>query len=234
MKYILLLLPLLLFSCKKEANHDTETRRQEWLTSLQDSISSLKQLQTQDSVEIISLREQIDENLKNFTVVNNPREVEAYYILSPFRGNYPLNSTGIAARMLKSQKLEIVAALSGSRFNSISVTDATGSVTSDIVPADQGLNYTTGGLTTVAFSGAKADSIGEFIATSSSPLTLNYLQGGKRIASQKLSDAQKRWIGNTWTLTNMRSRLDSLENAQMLNARKIELLVLTLHKNSQS
>lgn len=236
MKYLtLLLLPLLLFSCKQENGaNDPEAKRQQWLASLQDSIATLRKLQSQDSTEIISLRKQIATDLESFAVVDNPREVEHYFILSEFKDSYPLSSTGIAARMLKSEQFELIAALTGHQFNSISVSNDNGaSVSSAVVPADQALNYTAANLTTVAFSGSEANAIGAFVAeNSSSPLTLNFLQGEAVVASEKLSDSQKRWIANTWRLTDMQNRVDSLEAARMLNTRRIELLILTLHKNS--
>lgn len=219
--------------CRKVASPPSTAARDEWLASLQDSIDCIRAQRRSDSLEINSLRAIIDAEIANFSEVANPREVEPYYMLSSFRGSYPLSSTGIAARMTQGQKLELIAALSGKRFNAIRVSsDGAGNVGSEVVPADQALNYTAGGLTTVAFSGTPADSVGAFIASHRDmPVTLQYLQNGSVVASIKLSDSQKRWIGETSDLTIARQRLDSLEKSQILNARKIELLHLKLMEN---
>lgn len=222
--------------CRKVASPPSTAARDEWLASLQDSIDCIRARRQSDSLEINSLRAIIDAEIANFSEVANPREVEPYYMLSSFRGSYPLSSTGIAARMTQGQKLELIAALSGKRFNAIRVSsDSAGSVGSEIVPADQALNYTAGELTTVAFSGACADSIGAFVATHrDAPVILQYLRNGSIVASIKLSDSQKRWIGETSDLTVARQCLDSLEKSQILNARKIELLHLRLMESESS
>ncbi|MDE6330562.1 MAG: hypothetical protein K2L83_07645 [Muribaculaceae bacterium] len=202
--------------------------RREWHDALRDSIARITNLREKDSLEIISLRTRIDELLPEFTPVENPREVEPYYILSALRGSYPLRSTGIAARVTASQRFELIAALNGQGFDAIRVVAPDGtSATSATVAHDQALNYTSGSLTTVAFTAGPSDNIGRLVeARGDAPLTLDFLRGGKCVASHKLSDAQKRWISTTWRLADCRKSLDSLENASTINSRKLGILVM--------
>ncbi|MDE5653202.1 MAG: hypothetical protein K2I48_07035 [Muribaculaceae bacterium] len=208
--------------------------REEWHDALRDSIARITNLREKDSLEITSIRTRIDELLPEFTPVENPREVEPYYILSAFRGSYPLRSTGIAARVTASQRFELIAALNGQGFDAIRIVAPDGtSATSATVAHDQALNYTSGSLTTVAFTAGPSDNIGRLVeARGDAPLTLEFLRGGKCVASHKLSDAQKRWISTTWRLADCRKSLDSLENASTINSRKLGILVM--RENQQS
>ena len=145
-----------------------------------------------------------------------------------------LNSTGVAARVLKSEGLELVAALSGARFNTLRAMSGNESAETDRVPADQALNYTAGGLTTVAFSGAKADSVAMLISrNAASSVTLQYLNDGKIAKSISLTDLQKQWISQTWQLCSMQKEIHSLENSMLLSGRKLQILNLTLQRQSQ-
>ena len=140
--------------CKKYTGEKAAAQRQEWLGSLRDSIATISAQRSADSVRLDELRTRITDEIGRFTQVANDREVEPYYILSAVKSQYPLSSTGIAARMMNNEQIELIAALSGARFNAIRVSSGSETATSLTVPADQALNYTSGGLTTVAFKGA--------------------------------------------------------------------------------
>ena len=218
-------------ACKKYDGSKAEAQRQQWAESLNDSIARLTKERAQDSLRVIELRAGIAAEIGNFTEVSNPREVEPYYILTAFRGAYPLTSTGIAARIMKSEQLELVAALSGDRFNSIRVTSGDASVNSATVPADQALNYTSGGLTTVAFSGGAADSICDLVARSAAdPVRLEYLQNGAVRKTVTLSDRQKQWLGATWKVCGAQKESHLLEQKMLIDSRKIEILKITLQE----
>ncbi len=217
--------------CRKYSGEEAAQKRADWTASLHDSIAQVAAQRHTDSLRIEQLRAEMAENISRFTMVNNPREVEPYYILSAFKSQYPLKSTGIAARMMKNEQAEIIAALSGGRFNAIRVTSPQGEVTSDVVPADQALNYTAGGLTTVAFSGNAADSICEFVAAHrEQPLTLEYLQNGSAAKRITLSQNQKQWIASTWDLCGANKETRILEKRMLVSSRKIEILRLTLNR----
>ena len=203
--------------CRKYDGEKAAAQRNEWHESLSDSISA------------ISTR-----RIGSFTQVSNPREVEPYYIQSRFKTRYPLSSTGIAARMTAGEQAEIIAALSGHRFNAIRLSDGNQSVESDVVPADQALNYTARGLTTVSFTGAKADSICMFVADhQATPLTLTYLQDGARAAQITLNTDQKEWIASTWGVCGAHKEARMLEKRMLSDSRKIELLKITLAQEEE-
>lgn len=240
MKRTFYLLPLLLLvaiggvGCKKYTGEKAAAQRQEWLASLQDSISMIADQRRADSVQLDNLRNRISDEIGRFTQVSNPREVEPYYILTAFKGKYPLSSTGIAARMMKNEQAELIAALSGARFNAIRVTSGTESATSLTVPADQALNYTSGGLTTVAFTGAQADSICQLITDRrNDPVTLQYLQNGGVAKSITLSAQQKDWVADTWSVCGAHKEATRLEGAMLMASRKIEILKITLSQSAK-
>lgn len=222
--------------CKKYDDRPARQAREEWIGSLDDSIANIQKARSADSVMIETLRTTIDSEIKNFSQVNNPKEVEPYYILSKFRGAYPLKSTGVAARISKSLQFEIIAALSGKRFDAIRFTDASNSgVTSTVVAPDQGLNYLgSDGLAVAAFTGSANDTLGQFVDRNfNGKLRMDFISRGATIASIPLSDAQKQWIATTWKVASDRHRLDSLENMQILNSRKLEILNITKSQKSK-
>ena len=220
--------------CRKYDGEKAAAQRNEWHESLSDSISAISTRRNTDSLRLVELRESLAERIGSFTQVSNPREVEPYYIQSRFKTRYPLSSTGIAARMTAGEQAEIIAALSGPRFNAIRLSDGNQSVESDVVPADQALNYTARGLTTVSFTGAKADSICMFVADhQATPLTLTYLQDGARAAQITLNTDQKEWIASTWGVCGAHKEARMLEKRMLSDSRKIELLKITLAQEEE-
>lgn len=231
---LLLLLIAGTAGCKKYSGEKAAQQRQEWLKSLDDSISSLSARKEADSQRLEELRSLIADRLAAFTQVDNPREVEPYYILSRFRGSYPLSSTGIAARIMRNEQPELIAALKGARFNAVRAVSASRTATSATVPADQALNFTSGGLTTVAFTGAEADSICMLIGESKdAPLTLEYLQNGSVAGKITLSPEQKAWVADTWSLCAANREAHSLEKRQLTDSRKIEILKIKLQEQNE-
>ncbi|MDE6271572.1 MAG: hypothetical protein K2M31_01015 [Muribaculaceae bacterium] len=233
----LLLIPVIasIAGCKKYSGEKAAQERAQWIASLNDSISNISAQRKADSLRITQLRSDIDLWLKNFTQVNDPKQVEPYYIHSSFMGSYPLNSTGIASRIKDNQEFEIVAALSGSQFDAIRLTAGEYSISSPVVPPDQGLNFTSSdGLTVCSFSGKEITPIAEFVAVHEpEQIWMEYLRNGQVRSSIYLSHPQKRWISETWRMASARQLLDSLERRQMLTARKLELLHITLRRESE-
>ncbi|MDE6247552.1 MAG: hypothetical protein K2M41_06900 [Muribaculaceae bacterium] len=228
-----LLAMVIIPACKGYDGKKAEEDRADWVASLSDSISVIEKSRINDSLRLEELRLEVAENLPEFSTVSNPREVEPYYILSSFRSAYPLSSTGIAARILKSEGLELVAALSGARFNSIRALAAGKSMETQTVPADQALNYTANGLTTVAFSGPKADSLAMIITDyHNSPVELQYLQNGSVVRKITLSEPQKRWVASTWVLCKKQQEIHSLESSLLLSSRKLQILKITLDRQN--
>ncbi len=221
--------------CKKYTGDKAAEDRAKWIESLHDSISNISAQRKADSLRIIQLRSDIDLWLQNFTQVDDPKQVEPYYIHSSFMGSYPLKSTGIAARIKDNQEFELVAALSGSQFDSFRLTSGEFSVTSPTIQPDQALNFTSSdGLTVCAFSGEGIRPIAEFVSLyEPEQIWMEFLRNGQVRSSINLSHPQKRWISETWDMASERQLLDSLERSQILSARKLELLHITLNRESK-
>ncbi|MDE5842516.1 MAG: hypothetical protein K2H35_02120 [Muribaculaceae bacterium] len=239
-RYLPLVLPCALIfaagSCKKYNPAKAQSQREEWIASLHDSIAQINKMRAEDSARIISLRQDIDNNIKEFSQVANQREVAPYYILSSAKGEYPLTATGIIARVTNDMQFEVIAALSGQKFDAIRLAaggDASRSVTSTVVPPDQALNYTSAdGLTVVAFSGALNAPLGEFAADNSiGHINVEYMMNGAVRKSVSLAPARRNCIARTWQFTSSRAMLDSLEAFQVINARKLEILHITLKQH---
>ena len=225
-------------ACKKYDGKKARQDRSQWIESLHDSISQIIKERSEDSIRIAGLRTEIESDLSRFTQVANQREVEPYYILTSARGRYPLASTGIMARITNGMQFELVAALSGQKFDAVRIClteNPQTNVTSSVIPPDQGLNYTSSdGLTVVAFSGTMNAPLGEFVSENlEAPLSVEYLMNGGVRKTLPITQNIKETIAATWHLTNSRTLLDSLENIQVINARKLEILHITLSRQSK-
>lgn len=211
----------LLMSCAgRENKSNKELKYDKWVESLDDSIKSEEDniRLTEDSIRIY--HEEIGKMLKLFSYVDNPRQVEGYTILSSWKNRYPLTSTGIVARITKSERFELIAVLRGGNFNQISVLSGDTVISSDVVPYDQALNYRTGGLNTVAFSGIKADSIGRFISThENKTVTVRFLPSSSTL---KLSGEQLVMIAVTWRMYSTQKNVERMERSLPLMHKKID------------
>lgn len=235
MKKIILLsivLSLTASSCRKYDGKEAAQQREDWKSSLSDSISNLSKAYSEDSVRLITLREDVARQIESFTTVDNPREVEAYYIYTPFKGKYPLTGAGVAARLLKNEALELVAA-SKARFSAIRVTAGGESAETEVVPPDQALNYTANGLTTVAFTGAKADSVAMLVANhAGEQVKVEYLNPGV-VATLNLPADAREMIGATWKLYDEMCQSHLAEKSMGINSRKIEILRMTIAREEK-
>lgn len=210
-------------SCVKRVDNSEKTRA-EYEKTLTDSIESIKADIDSCNDCIATLRDKVGERMHDFTTVANPREVGSYTIFSAFKSKYPLQTTGLVARIDENDKFELVATLSGKAFSQISVQAPSESMDSEIVPNDQALNYRTAALTTVLFTGAKADSIGRMIADNElNPLTVIYLQGAP-VSSMKLSGDAAEMISQTWLLYNDMAELHRMERRVPMLHERINLL----------
>lgn len=221
-----LIMALSLGSCRdKSRKQAIADERMRWEASLSDSLASYERQLGEAEKNIPALREEVQNLLSRFTPVNNPREVEGYYIYTPAKGRYPLASTGITARLTKSEAPEVIAALKGGNFSSIRISTPDGrSVTSVTVPYDQALNYRAGGLNTVAFSGESADSIVSFVADNPDvSLTVEYLNPGS-VAKAAVSNADRETLLETGRLVEVRRRLHRAETEIPMLSRKIQRL----------
>lgn len=201
---------LLLPSCRVKTPEAVK-ERENWLLSLNDSIAKYEKERSEVEVQLQEAREKVGGIVGYFDYVNNPREVEGYYIFNGWKGKYPMQKTALVARVTEEERFELIATLTGGQFNEIGVMSAGETVSSDIVPHDQALNYRAGNLNTVCFYGAKADSVGEFIAShSTGEITVVYLNG-KKTGSLLLPSDEKQMVARTWELYAAQRHLHSLE-----------------------
>ncbi len=207
---------------RKEALANERAR---WEESLKDSLARYERELDEAEKSLPLLREEVGKMLERFTFVNNPREVEGYYIYTPARAGYPLSSTGVSARLAKSEAAEVIAALKGGEFSAIRLVAPGGSsVTSQTVPYDQALNYRAGGLNTVAFTGQQADTLLRFAAEhSADPLTLEFLNPSK-VAAITLNELQQQTLVETGRLLESREELHRAEASIPALSRKIQRL----------
>lgn len=216
---------------------EAAVEREKWLLSLNDSIS-LYQTQIDSVTRALSeMQGNVGSIIGDFDYVNNPREVEGYYIFKGWKGRYPLTSTGLVARITEGEGFELMATLTGAHFNEIAASADGETVASSVVPHDQALNYRAGNLNTVCFSGGKADSIGEFIATHpNAEITIAYLNGS-RTGALRLPKDQKDMISATWNLysrqrltRNLEKELPRLSGKVAACRRMLEMADSTLSK----
>lgn len=187
-------------SCSRLKKPEAAVEREAWLESLNDSIADYQKQKENLTDQLAMIRQKVADMTGDFDYVSNPREVEGYYIYKGWKNRYPLESTGLLARISKSEELELIATLSGGHFNSIAAITDGETVESGIVPHDQALNYRTSTLNKVCFSGSKADSVAMIIAGHvDSSVTIAYLEG-KRTGTMKMPSDQKEMVAKTWNL----------------------------------
>lgn len=231
-KSLIFALPILLIaSCAQGNKEKREKMQSDYRSTITDSIKSVEREIDSCNNRVARLNTDLGRRINNFTVVDNPREVEGYYILKGWENRYPLTSTGLVARITLSEQLELIAAKTSSPFDAITVKSGDHSATSATVPHDQALNYRSGNLTTVMFNGAQADAVAKLIADNElNPVTVIYLQGGKPTGSIQLSDGQKKMVAATYLFYSKRSHLTKLERELPMLHQKINILRKHLDK----
>lgn len=194
--------------------------KENYKAALADSVKAAERKIDSISNCLADLNEFVDSHINEFASVDNPREVEGYYILRNWVGKYPLSTNGLVARLTKSEQLELIATSRGVTFDLIEVVSGENSVKSAVVAHDQALNYRMEGLTTVMFSGEEAYSVANFIADNElNNIKLLYLENGKPRGSWQIPTDYKKMISSTFMLS-----------ASMRDLHKLELLRTKLHQ----
>lgn len=232
-KLILFTLPLIMLAACVGSNKEKREKMQAaYKSTITDSIKSTEREIDSCQNRVARLNTEISRLINNFAVVDNPREVEGYYILKGWQKRYPLTSTGMEARITLSEQLELIAANTSTTFDAVTVKAGEDAATTATVPHDQALNYRSGGLTTVMFSGSEADVVAQLIADNAlNPITLIYLEGGHPKASVKLNDGEKKMIAETYIFYARRQHLSKLERQIPMLHQKIN--ILRRHQNNE-
>lgn len=214
-------------SCRRnEAKERVQAEREKWEASLPDSLKAIERQTDSIRNEIEVLNHRLDAMIHTFNYVENPREVEGYYIAGAWAPNYPLKSTGLVARLTKGEKLELIAALAGgAHFNRIKVTAGTESAETSVVPLDQALNYRLTNLNTVCFSDSAANSCASLIANNAgSAIKIIYLDGDKQTGTLSYPKQSQQIMAETWNLYETRSSIMRDEHMLPMLAKKAAII----------
>ncbi|MDE6637754.1 MAG: hypothetical protein K2K32_05915 [Muribaculaceae bacterium] len=210
--------------CKRrnEAKERIQAEREKWEASLPDSLKAVERQTDSIKNELQALNNCFDAMVHTFDYVDNPREVEGYYIAGGWKMNYPLKSTGLVARITKSEKLELIAALAGNaHFNRIRVATNDQTAETSTVVHDQALNYRMDGLNTVCFSDSAATSCAKLIAENNgSDITIIYLEDNKQTGTLSYSKQAQSLMMSTWNLYEVLSRIARDERMIPMLAKK--------------
>lgn len=224
-KITIAILPALLLASCAGGNADKNKAKNDYRQALADSITAAQRNVDSCENRLKVMTDNVNQWMRDFTVVNNSREVEGYYIFNGWQNRYPLQSTGMVARISNGERLELIAALKGSTFNAVMVESGEKSATTAVVPHDQALNYRREGLNTVMFAGAEADSVAQMIADNElNVIKVIFLENGKPKGSWQIPEDYKKMISATWMLYSSRQQQMRLEAEMKKEFKKIEIL----------
>lgn len=209
-------------SCTRVRTTDAEKEREQWMASFNDSIEFYQAQNLKTEQELGTVSNEIASLLEDFEMVNNPKEVNGYYIIKGWGAKVPYTSTGIFARINDREKLELIATLAGATFNRLGVGEGSEEVFSETVPHDQAFNYRHKTYNTVCFSGGKADTVAEYIANHhGSNLNIDFLEGNTK-KTVKLSQSDKDMITKTWKLYSAQLKAKELQKQLWISSKKID------------
>lgn len=221
---------VLISACNKVKKTDAEIERDNWIAGFADSIEYYQQQKMLIESQLQKINESIREELQNFELINNPREVTGYYLLKGWKNKIPYKSTGIYARINQNENLELIATLAGGTFNKICI----GNFCSEIVPHDQAFNYRHEKYNTVYFTGGKADTIANYISDfANEKLTLEYVEN----AQQKnfiIPHDEKEMISKTWKLFSSQQKVHQLQKELWMDSRKIDAFRRMMDANKKT
>lgn len=207
---------------KNEAKERVQAEREKWEASLPDSLKAVERQTDSIKAELQALSNSFDAMVHTFDYVENPREVEGYYIAGAWKAVYPLKRTGLVARITKSEKLELIAALSGgAHFDRLRVEAGGMTAETSTVPHDQALNYRMTGLNTVCFSDSAASSCARLIAENNGgDVKVIYLEGDRQTGKLDYPKESQSVMTSTWNLYEVSSRIARDERMIPMLAKK--------------
>ncbi|MDE6480946.1 MAG: hypothetical protein K2L45_11845 [Muribaculaceae bacterium] len=207
---------------KNEAKERVQAERERWEASLPDSLKAVERQTDSIKAELQALNNCFEAMVHTFEYVDNPREVEGYYIAGAWKGIYPLKKTGLVARITKNEKLELIAALAGgAHFDRLRVEGNGQSAETSIVRHDQALNYRMEGLNTVCFSDSAASSCARLIAENNgSDIKIIYLEGDRQTGALSYPKQDQSTMMSTWNLYEVTSRISRDERMIPMLAKK--------------
>ena len=207
---------------KNEAKERVQAEREKWEASLPDSLKAVERQSDSIKAELQALNNSFDAMVHTFEYVDNPREVEGYYIAGAWKGIYPLKKTGLVARITKNEKLELIAALAGGgHFDRLRVEGNGQTAETSVVRHDQALNYRMEGLNTVCFSDSAATACAKLIAENNgSDIKIIYLEGDRQTGALSYPKQDQSTMMSTWNLYEVASRISRDERMIPMLAKK--------------
>ena len=207
---------------KNEAKERVQAEREKWEASLPDSLKAVERQTDSIKAELQALNNSFDAMVHTFEYVDNPREVEGYYIAGAWKGIYPLKKTGLVARITKNEKLELIAALAGgAHFDRLRVEGNGQTAETSVVRHDQALNYRMEGLNAVCFSDSAATSCAQLIAENNgSDIKIIYLEGDRQTGVISYPKPDQSTMMSTWNLYEVASRISRDERMIPMLAKK--------------
>lgn len=211
---------------KNEAKERVQAERERWEASLPDSLKKVEHQTDSIRAELKALNNSFEAIIHTFEYVDNPREVEGYYIAGAWKNKYPLKSTGLVARLTKSENLELIAALAGgAHFDRLRVEANGETAETSVVPHDQALNYRMTGLNTVCFSDSAATSCAKLIAENNgSDIKILYLEGDRQTGILSYPKQDQAIMMSTWNLYEITSRISRDERMIPMLAKKSAII----------
>lgn len=226
--FLITLSAILLTGCKGDqtAKKRIQEQHEKWERSLSDSVAATRRQLDSVRTRLETLGHEINSQLTDFDCIENPREVEKYYLPRVKGLSYPLERNGIVGRLTASETLELIAVHRGAPFESIRVECAEGAAQSQQVPYDKALNYRIGDTSTVTFSGASADSVGMLIGTHKChEIFLVYLgANGRTVGKTKLPATDIQSVSAAWRLASLRKDIFLTEKRLSVYSRKLQIL----------
>lgn len=207
---------------KNEAKERIKAEREKWEASLPDSLKAVERQTDSIKAELQALNNSFEAMVHTFEYVDNPREVEGYYIAGAWKGIYPLKKTGLVARITKNEKLELIAALAGgAHFDRLRVESNGQMAETSVVRHDQALNYRMTGLNIVCFSDSAANSCAHLIAENNgSDVKIIYLEGERQTGVLTYPKQDQSTMLSTWNLYEVALRISRDERMIPMLAKK--------------
>lgn len=207
---------------KNEAKERVQAEREKWEASLPDSLKAVERQSDSIKAELQALNNSFEAMVHTFEYVNNPREVEGYYIAGAWKSIYPLKKTGLVARITKNENLELIATLAGgAHFDRLRVEGNGQTAETSVVRHDQALNYRMAGLNTVCFSDSAATSCARLIAENNGcEIRIIYLEDNRQTGALSYPKQDQSAMMSTWNLYEIASRISRDEHMIPMLAKK--------------
>lgn len=204
-----------LCGCNNGGSTDTVTEaakaHAQWRSTLNDSVAKYDALQASLLQQTDSLSVDLARLADSFDAVTDPRLVEKYRVARGWKNYDSTSGTGVLARLLEDNSVEIVATASGCSFDAIRFESAGLSAETKPVPADGELNQTIGKTGRVAFNGDDALRLARFVRDNAAGVVMiRYIGAGRVVDKRELTTGQKEMIALTAELHDTQQAVDSL------------------------